>query len=389
MVEIKIKNEVLKMLMARKNISQSALAEYCNINKSYVSKIISEGMTPSAKVRKKILEILDVTFDELFVIGPESVEKILWEKSPKEVKFGLITWRSVPFSVAWEKGWEELSQKYGFTLYKAKTDGTTNGFLNAADDLLFHNIDILIEPGNISAITSGQNAEKAIKAGAVMITLDVLPLTDETKWGVIMGASIADTKNLGIVAGRYFKEHFPGREPVALILEGPDYAEIEAREIGFIAGIKRLYSDMTFISMETSSKIHKQTKKEGYFTGKEAIIKHPHINIVYSPHENYLLGALNAFEKAGRGKVDTELFCCFNTSALVVEKLKDPNSALKISLALYPVNEAERAFLMGMRIVNNIVDWENAHPKEIWKSTIFTPDKLGKLDNYLKKQKFL
>lgn len=387
MIKIFLKSKILKRLMARTNMSQKDFAERCKISNSYLSKIISNERLPSPKLREQILKVLGVPFERIFFIQDDYAE--IWKVPPEKVKFGLITWSTVPFFVAWANGWRELAEEYGFELYEAEVDGTAEGFVRAGEELLAQGIDLLIESGNVSMESTRNNAENATKAGAIMISFSS-PQNNmiKVKHGIMIGNSFFDSKKLGTIVAEYFKEKYPDRDPVILVLEANFFEEGLARVIGFKYGFKSIFPDMTIIEAEPSGKGNIWTRQGGYVTGKDALAAHPEINVVYAPGENYILGCLSAFEEAGRGTIDDELFIVFDTSAPIVEKLKDPNSALKISVALYPVDEAKRAFLMGMRILNDLIDWKSALPMEFWKVTYFTPDNFGDLDKYLKSQRF-
>lgn len=53
-------------VLARKNIKQSALADAINVNKGYVSELISGKKEPSLETLRRIVEFLDVPVGELF-----------------------------------------------------------------------------------------------------------------------------------------------------------------------------------------------------------------------------------------------------------------------------------------------------------------------------------
>lgn len=386
-IKIKIKTEKLERLLGKNNISRRMLAKACNISKSYLSKIILDGRTPSPLVRKKLLEVLEIPFEELFIIEQEPLEEE-WKIPPEKVKFGLITCMEVPYFVAWAKSWRELSIKYDFTLIEAKGGLLAEDYLRGTEELLKQDINILLEPGNTSSIASGINAEQAIKVGAFMITHTVLPYTKEVRWGAIIVNSIVDAKNLGIVAGMYFQKEYPEKDPVMLVLELTTSEEVVSRITGFQAGFKEIYPGVTIIKKDTSGKENIWTRKGGYIASKEILAIHPEINMVFSPGENYCLGALLAFEEVGRGTTDNELFVSYDISPDMAKKLRDPNSALKISLAQYPFDDAKKGLLMAMRIVNKLVNWEVSPPREMCKTRIFTFKDLNDIDNYLKEQKF-
>ena len=93
----------------------------------------------------------------------------------------------------------------------------------------------------------------------------------------------------------------------------------------------------------------------------DAITRHPDVNIVYGDNVSNGLGALAAYEAAGRGlAVDgiplTELIASTDASAGELRKLADPSSSLLYTLGMQPMTLAFAHVDMIMELINGTLD---------------------------------
>ena len=93
----------------------------------------------------------------------------------------------------------------------------------------------------------------------------------------------------------------------------------------------------------------------------DAIVKYPDVNIVYGDNVSNGLGALAAYEAAGRGKAEdgiplTEIIASTDASAGELMKLADPNSSLKYALGMQPQTFAYAQVDMMMELINGELD---------------------------------
>lgn len=70
-MNIYIKNHYLKKIMFLKGYNLSQLAIDTDVSLSYMSLIINGKRNPSAKLAKKIAEILEVEIEDLFIFEDE------------------------------------------------------------------------------------------------------------------------------------------------------------------------------------------------------------------------------------------------------------------------------------------------------------------------------
>lgn len=68
-LKIKLKdNQEFKKILLLKGYSQRKLADETNLSNVYINQIINNERNPSGKVAKKILDVLELEFDDIFFI---------------------------------------------------------------------------------------------------------------------------------------------------------------------------------------------------------------------------------------------------------------------------------------------------------------------------------
>ena len=92
-------------------------------------------------------------------------------------------------------------------------------------------------------------------------------------------------------------------------------------------------------------------------SAEDLIQSHPEANIIYGINADSALGALAAYEAAGRGRAKggvplTEIIVSTDGSEQEAVKIYDPTSALKITMALSPKNFAKAHLDMILKVIN-------------------------------------
>jgi transcriptional regulator with XRE-family HTH domain len=64
-----IDKERLQDLLSKKGITKSSLRSAANISESYAGRILEGKVSPSPQVAKKICELLDVSFNDIFYVS--------------------------------------------------------------------------------------------------------------------------------------------------------------------------------------------------------------------------------------------------------------------------------------------------------------------------------
>jgi hypothetical protein len=79
---------------------------------------------------------------------------------------------------------------------------------------------------------------------------------------------------------------------------------------------------------------------------KDLVTQHPEINLIYSEASNLTVGTMAGLVEAGRGKMDngvplTEIVASVDFDEIEYEQVYDPNSSLKFSMGLPPIETAQ------------------------------------------------
>jgi len=94
--------------------------------------------------------------------------------------------------------------------------------------------------------------------------------------------------------------------------------------------------------------------------GQDVLQKYPEVNLIYGTNTPNALGALSAYEAAGRGKAKdgvplTEIFAGTDGDAPELIKLADPTSSLKYTLGMQPQTFAYAQVDLMMDVINGKV----------------------------------
>jgi hypothetical protein len=198
-------------------------------------------------------------------------------------------------------------------------------------------------------------------------------ITDALDAGVIMTAffgPIADTGipvarsdeagvsfEMGAEAARQWKEAHPDI-PITFVQVGwPEHTEVKSgRGDPFAAGVLSVDPEATNLGVQDAS--------TGPDTAKQVILdlvtQHPEINIIYSQAENLTVGTMAALKQAGRGTMDngvptTEIVASVDFNEVEFNQIYDPNSSLKLSMGLPPVETARGRIDLIMDIASGKV----------------------------------
>ena len=65
---MKINRKALMLQMARKFLTQAALADAIGMTKENLNRLIQGHQSPSAKTCEKLCKVLEIDFDDLFIL---------------------------------------------------------------------------------------------------------------------------------------------------------------------------------------------------------------------------------------------------------------------------------------------------------------------------------
>ena len=74
MLRVKVNQDAVQVAMAKRNMSQNMLAIRAGISSGYISQLMCGARCPSPKVRQKILDVLGMDFDDVFIIERDERE---------------------------------------------------------------------------------------------------------------------------------------------------------------------------------------------------------------------------------------------------------------------------------------------------------------------------
>src|SRR5512138_2553809 len=156
--------------------------------------------------------------------------------------------------------------------------------------------------------------------------------SDEAGVSFAMGAEMA----------KKWKEANPDKPIVMVQLGWPNHVEVKSgRTDPFVKGVLSVDPTAKDLGCLDASK--------GADAAKQIITdlatQHPEVNLIYSEASNLTVGTMAGLTQAGRGKMDngkplTEIVASVDFDEVEMKSLYDPNSSLKLSMGLPPVETA-------------------------------------------------
>ena len=175
------------------------------------------------------------------------------------------------------------------------------------------------------------------------------------------------TKELGAAAAKKWMEWYPDKKIVMAIIDIPSSQQVhEERALAFVEGVQSVAADAEVAVMLDGE----SSRDKSMACGEDILQSHPEVNMVYGINANSVLGALAAFEAAGRGQAEdgipkTELFVGTDGSEQEAIKIYDPNSSLKLTMALSPKNNAKTQIDTAIQLMNGEIDAKSDYEVEV------------------------
>jgi len=148
---------------------------------------------------------------------------------------------------------------------------------------------------------------------------------------------------MGAEAAKQWQEANPD-VPITFIQVGwPNHTEVNSgRGVPFAEGVLSVAPDAVNLGILDSSAGPDVTKQ----IILDAVTQHPDINVIYSQASNLTVGTMAALTQAGRGTMDngvptTEIVASVDFDEVEYNQVYDPNSSLKLSMGLPPVETAQ------------------------------------------------
>jgi ABC-type sugar transport system substrate-binding protein len=176
---------------------------------------------------------------------------------------------------------------------------------------------------------------------------------------------------MGAQMAEQWKAAHPDKPIVMVQIGWPNHTEVKSgRTDPFVAGVLSVDPTATDLGCLDASK--------GADTSKQIILdlvtQHPEVNLIYSEASNLTVGTMAALNQAGRGKMDngkplTEIVASVDFDEVEFKDLYDPNSSLKFSMGLPPIETGRGRIDLIMDIINGKVAKSSEPPEEFFYKT--------------------
>ncbi len=168
--------------------------------------------------------------------------------------------------------------------------------------------------------------------------------SDEAGISFAMGAEMATQ----------WKAAFPNKPIVMVELGWPNHVEVKSgRTDPWVKGVLSVDPKATDLGCLDVSKGTDQAKQ----VMTDLLTTHPEVNLIYSEASGQTVGTMAALTQAGRGKFDngkplTEIVSSVDFDEVEMKEVYDPNSSLKLSMGLPPVETARGRIDLIMDVKN-------------------------------------
>jgi ABC-type sugar transport system substrate-binding protein len=256
--------------------------------------------------------------------------------TPKKIAFFVSDLSNVFHQAQFTEAKKYAQEKYGAEVFAF--DGKSDGAV------MTQNVDQVVAQGMDAATLHIWDAEAA-KPGVlaalskgIIMTSFFSPLGDlglPTARSDEAGISFA----MGVEMAKQWKAAFPDKPIVIAELGWPNHTEVKSgRTDPWVKGV---------LSVDPAAKdLGCLDASKGPDTAKQIILdlvtQHPEVNLIYSEASNLTVGTMAALIQAGRGKFDngkplTEIVASVDFDEVEMKSVYDPNSSLKLSMGLPPV----------------------------------------------------
>ena len=294
------------------------------------------------------------------------------EAAAKEVYIGKVP---ITLSHAVHGNDAKWAEKYAKEKYGAKYEvidpaGDLQKEIKAVEDFIAKGVDgIILHPVQESGVN--EIVKEARDAGVYMISYFMAPT--EAKIPMVRVEESIVANQMGKDMAKQWKELYPDKPIKVGFIDFLSVAYcFDQRSGPFLKGVKEV--DPSVTGIVTNIKNSKGETLEGatfwlgaegdlsksQAIGQDVLQKYPEVNLIYGTNTPNALGALSAYEAAGRGKAKdgvplTEIFAGTDGDAPELIKLADPTSSLKYTLGMQPQTFAYAQVDLMMDVINGKV----------------------------------
>jgi ribose transport system substrate-binding protein len=268
--------------------------------------------------------------------------------------------------------WAEkyAKEKYGAKYEVIDPAGDLQKEIKAVEDFIAKGVDgIILHPVQESGVN--EIVKEARDAGVYMISYFMAPT--EAKIPMVRVEESIVANQMGKDMAKQWKELYPDKPIKVGFIDFLSVAYcFDQRSGPFLKGVKEV--DPSVTGNVTNIKNSKGETLEGatfwlgaegdlsksQAIGQDVLQKYPEVNLIYGTNTPNALGALSAYEAAGRGKAKdgvplTEIFAGTDGDAPELIKLADPTSSLKYTLGMQPQTFAYAQVDLMMDVINGKV----------------------------------
>ena len=260
--------------------------------------------------------------------------------APKKIAFFVSD-----LSIVFHQGQFTAAKKYAMEKYGAEVfafDGKSDSATMTA------NVDQVLAQGMDAATlhiwdyeTVKPAVQEALEKGIVMTSF-FSPLGDSgipTARSDEAGISFA----MGAEMAKQWKAAHPDKPIVMVQLGWPNHVEVKSgRTDPWVKGVLSVDPTATDLGCLDADKGQDAAKQ----IITDLMTTHPEVNLIYSEASNLTVGTMAGLTQAGRGKFDngkplTEIVCSVDFDEVEYKQVYDPNSSLKLSMGLPPIETGQ------------------------------------------------
>lgn len=260
---------------------------------------------------------------------------------------------------------EYAMEKYGAEVFVF--DGQSDG------SVMTQNVDQILAQGMDMATLHVWDDEAALPG--IQAALDA-GVTISSFFGPFPGTGIPAVRNdeagisreMGAEMAKQWKEAYPDKPIVMVQLGWPNHTEVKSgRTDPFVEGVLSIDSNATNLGCLDASGGQDAAKQ----IIADLLVTNPEVNLIYSEASNLTVGTMAALREAGRGvfadgKPVTEIVCSVDFDEVELADVFDPNSSLKLSMGLPPIETGRARIDNLFEIRNGAIEQKGDTEKEFF-----------------------
>jgi ABC-type sugar transport system substrate-binding protein len=240
-----------------------------------------------------------------------------------------------------------------------------------------YGVDVTVFDGKADSAVMTQNVDQIMAQGMDGATLHIWDyptakpaVQEELAKGIILTSFFSPLGDSGIPTARsdeagvsfamgaemakQWKAAHPDKPIVMVQLGWPNHTEVKSgRTDPFVKGVLSVDPTATDLGAQDVSKGTDQAKQ----VMTDLLTTHPEVNLIYSEASGQTIGTMAALKQAGRGVFDngkplTEIVASVDFDETEYKQVFDPNSSLKMSMGLPPVETSHGRVDLIMDVAN-------------------------------------